>query len=768
MEVGAGAIPTDPDEEYLQFFRSLGIMDNSKVAFLARMLEAFYNMAIKLDEHLAPTGAVLHAAISRMCQGDSPMDAPQHRWIRIQDRLGFFSDGEDHGSRVINMGLAFAYRHKELEALSEANTLQLENLRIAAARANRTPVAAGGLSHAAACAATQVGANVAEDDADPAAGHGGDDGDGSIIPEGGLVLRRDQPRGVAGGDAAGEDAAGGCDADGLPNEGGLVVHRRDPPPPVSNTDDPAAASLVEVAGDTAKRTEVKSQPTVNPSAEAVVAVKAVLEKMLVRSDCKDVLRKMLMDGLVTLTRLHSGQSTNPGVISATDAEPDWSSVRNLLTEWWPSWSLPRGAAPVLPVAGTAAFSLHPTRPTCSSKWIVTVDMTSINPVIDRVSVKTLRYFKPNNLADTIDVVRIAPSLKPPLATTIACMLLVGTWEPSFCFILTQMASDGRAPVVGTVPLEAAACHNFETDGLADAVALLPTSEDGGGADVVDMGTSAALPARPRSELLAERQSEVDVLLAADKAKNATLRRAYRRDVRRRGGPPVHGAHPTAAHQADAPPPPAVPPEEPQAAPPVALSAAPPAARPARSRGKRPPPSTKTAAEPQGDAHKRPRGDPPADGGALSTSQVTAPPSTADGRAPLEDRSTRDRAPISLPRAAAPPEPCASIGVNMHLGLSPDGSSVARGGVSFVSPSVDSAAGSLSLTPLLSLDGTVAGTDGTPAPRTLPGAGPISRSSPSASLNPVPLPSGTGLQSLDGDIDVPALDDKDGDGPAGPD
>jgi len=108
MEVGAGAVPTDPDEEFLQFFRSLGIMDNSKVAFLARMLEAFYNMAIKLDEHLAPTRAVLHAAISRMCQGGSPMDAPQDRWIHIQDRLGFFSDGDDNGSQVINMGLAFA------------------------------------------------------------------------------------------------------------------------------------------------------------------------------------------------------------------------------------------------------------------------------------------------------------------------------------------------------------------------------------------------------------------------------------------------------------------------------------------------------------------------------------------------------------------------------------------------------------------------------------------------------------------------------------
>jgi len=177
--------------------------------------------------------------------------------------------------------------------------------------------------------ATHGDDKVAEGDADPVAEDGGDDGDGSLIPEGGLVLRRGRPLGAAGGDATGEDAAGGYDADGLPNEGCLVVDRCYLPPLDVTTDDPTAASLVEVAGDETKKTEIKSQPTVKPSTEAVVAVKAVLFKMLVRSDCKDVLRKMLMDGVVTLTRMHSGQSTNPGVITATDAEPDWSSLRNL-------------------------------------------------------------------------------------------------------------------------------------------------------------------------------------------------------------------------------------------------------------------------------------------------------------------------------------------------------------------------------------------------------------------------------------------------------
>jgi len=144
MEVGAGDLPAEADEEYMQFFRSLGIVDNQKVGFLARTLEAFYDLAIKLDQHLAPTGAVLHAAISRMCQADNPMSAPQHRWFRVQDRLGLFSDGDGYSSRVINMRLAYAYRHQELDALSGANALRLKQLRIAAARAGGDQLRRGG------------------------------------------------------------------------------------------------------------------------------------------------------------------------------------------------------------------------------------------------------------------------------------------------------------------------------------------------------------------------------------------------------------------------------------------------------------------------------------------------------------------------------------------------------------------------------------------------------------------------------------------------
>jgi len=79
MDKGDAAPPVPVDDEYVQFFRSLGISNDTKAVFLARQLQSFYEMAVKLDEHLAPNGAVLHTAISCMCQPDNPLHAPHNR-----------------------------------------------------------------------------------------------------------------------------------------------------------------------------------------------------------------------------------------------------------------------------------------------------------------------------------------------------------------------------------------------------------------------------------------------------------------------------------------------------------------------------------------------------------------------------------------------------------------------------------------------------------------------------------------------------------------
>jgi len=104
-------------------------------------------------------------------------------------------------------------------------------------------------------------------------------------------------------------------------------------------------------------------------------------------------------------------------------------------------------------------------------------MTDINPAPGRCRVGAQRYFKLGALQSSIDVVRMAPSLKPLMRTTIASMLLVGTRDPSYCSFLMQLADAGRAPAPRTAPLEAAACHKFETAGLAVSAAKLPAAAD---------------------------------------------------------------------------------------------------------------------------------------------------------------------------------------------------------------------------------------------------------------------------------------------------
>jgi len=555
----------------MQFFRSLGIGDSAKVSFLARLLEGFHEVAMKLDEHLAPTGAILHAAISRMCEGDSPMDAPQHRWIRIVDRIGFFSDDDDHACRVINLGLSFAYRQKELDAAAKAIALRLERTRAASGRERSESTSLGrahsgggaerGQGKLAGADEVPAGGIVVRNDGatgqsvPKASGCGVEaaflsDGDGLDVPLGGAVVRRD----VAG------QSPSNC-PDQLPEGGVLVVARRDPPggsaspeaatsaaaavaPTASAAAAAAAATvsaaaadkvdavaLVEVAG-AAKTTDRDTPPPmIKPSDEAVACVTNVLQLIRERDDCKDVLRKLHVDGLVCLARLHGGQAVE-GVIAANSVETDWAPVRALLKKWWPSWSIPAGSQPMTPIPGTTAAVLNPLRRAQSSNWVIGVDMTAMNVAIREWSGKAERYFKVNELTDTIDVVRMAPSLKPPMATTVACMLLVGTWEPSFCSLVTQLATAGRAPTPRGAPLEEAACHTFEAAGVSEPATLM-SKRAAGGVAVLATPLAPVPPHLSQEELMSQRQAEIDKLLAKDKTNNAAASRARRIDARRR-------------------------------------------------------------------------------------------------------------------------------------------------------------------------------------------------------------------------------------------
>jgi len=126
----AGAAPAREEyNDYTEFFEVLGITDATKVSYLSTLLRHFYEAAVKLDGLLAPHGACLHSAVSRMYSSGNPHEPPRHRWIRVVDRLGVFTEKDAHAQRIVNVGLSFAYRHLELNELTEDNAPLLSRSR---------------------------------------------------------------------------------------------------------------------------------------------------------------------------------------------------------------------------------------------------------------------------------------------------------------------------------------------------------------------------------------------------------------------------------------------------------------------------------------------------------------------------------------------------------------------------------------------------------------------------------------------------------------
>lgn len=127
-DAGVAAPKTKVKHDYTRFFHTIGVADTGKVQTLARLLQDFYDIANKLNDHLDPVGAALHSSVSRMVKADNPSAPPQYKWIRAVDRLGFFSDTDAHACRVVNVGLSYAYCHQALDVLRAANTVRLSQL----------------------------------------------------------------------------------------------------------------------------------------------------------------------------------------------------------------------------------------------------------------------------------------------------------------------------------------------------------------------------------------------------------------------------------------------------------------------------------------------------------------------------------------------------------------------------------------------------------------------------------------------------------------
>ncbi|OSX74630.1 hypothetical protein BU14_0277s0002 [Porphyra umbilicalis] len=101
-----------------------------KAPFSADLLRNFRDAAARLDKHLAGYSACVHAAVSRLAPASSPTTSPEHLSKRVHDRLGFLHDHDTHAQRLVNIGLSFAYRHLELDALAIGNVHLLRDIRM--------------------------------------------------------------------------------------------------------------------------------------------------------------------------------------------------------------------------------------------------------------------------------------------------------------------------------------------------------------------------------------------------------------------------------------------------------------------------------------------------------------------------------------------------------------------------------------------------------------------------------------------------------------
>jgi len=564
-------IRTTEERLYLKFYEHLGIMEPKKMTFLCSLLRNLYDAASKLDLHLAPYGASLHCAVSRMVVSANPQEAPTHRWIRVVDRLGFFTDADRHSERIVNLGLAFAYRHLEADALAEASALLMRKAQAVATQhgdgAEGAVPRAGAVVSAA--AANPVTTTTGRLELEPG---GIDDGaieEEEVVPRGGLVIsaNKGSPRRNAG-DAGGEKedvsvprtglvvsttprtpiaslgagkARGQHSADGAvgASEAGGAHGACDGSGKVGDSSSllsGAAADLADLNSlDVGDENSIPShvlyekQPQVTPPMPAVKAVAAVLSTVMDKPDGKEVLLKLLSDGVLLHARSLPEPPAPAGTVRPTGTKADAAAIWRMCKAWWPHWKAPQDLGSTVPPEGTLTCKLNRKRLAKSSRWSILVDMSGINRALEEMSVKSSSFFKKDQLPAVECVQRVSGKAPMKLTVVLACLLLLVTKEENFSAILSDLAFAGRADVQKNAPLMAASRHEFSSAGLT------PASSTNNGTSATVLASTADAADRPSpgvlederpQDLLAEYASmATDVAMA--NSKEATRRRAAR-------------------------------------------------------------------------------------------------------------------------------------------------------------------------------------------------------------------------------------------------
>jgi len=456
---------TKEPQEYALFLESLEITERAKVALLANLLRDVYEASTKLDLHLEPHGASFHSALSRVLTTDNPHDVRSLFCIRVVDRMGFFTDDDTYAKRIVNVGLAFAYRHKQLDTLAASGVLRQE-----AGAANRLRAVEVSVHDDDAIPVGKVGAG--DGTSVEGSDGGGADEDSADVPVRGFVLdrphagaqrRSDPPQSLplAAGVAGAGD--GGDDPNGV-NRGGVVVARRsgalvpmapeaavgdgggDPPGisgvlpggiVVARRSAAAAGAAGDGDGDGDDgaddsqltgfpSTIHEQQPVVEPSADALQAVSYVLGLVEERDDALGDLRGLLSERLKVLQRYRPPHKVKR---SGSSSSGGGCAVHALVEPWWPIWQAPRDGIKVSPAPGIFGYHVNSLRPVWKTRWCIKVDMKKTKSRLDRIHANHPKIFERDG-RPAIEVVVLLVQARPlRLTVVIACMVLMETKEP---------------------------------------------------------------------------------------------------------------------------------------------------------------------------------------------------------------------------------------------------------------------------------------------------------------------------------------------------
>jgi len=543
-------------EEYALFLESLGITDKPKVSFLASLLRDVYETSAKLDLHLEPHGASFHSAISRLLTTDNPHDVPSLCWIRVVDRMGFFTDGDEQAKRIVNVGLAFAYRHKQLDTLAASGVLMQEADAVKKMRAVEVGVGhegnggGGAKKGAEEEGADDQGADIAAGgvafDRPPAAeapsaagaaavAGGGDQEDG--VDRGGVVIAKRSGTSTA---TALVEAGGGGDGDeqgasGVAPGGVVVACRpRGAPTPTRRDggDSDHQGGESDVTG--LPSTVHERQPFVRPSADALKAVSFVLDVVEERDDAPAVLRGLLSESLTCMLRSRPSPKSEGPSASSTRGGGGGCPVHTMVEPWWPMWQAPRDGTKMRPVPGTFGYEVNSLRAVWSTRWCIKVDMDKIKCRLDRIRANHPKAFEPGGPRAVEVVVRLVQARPLRLTIVIACFLLMATKEPGYSSVLMKIAATGRAQPQRATRLAAASVHEFVASAVTNSQPSgrrhhQPGSDDPAAAAPPPKDVFVGVPKQP----LDAQYASMAVKLAAEKVDTAAERRASRKRVLQR-------------------------------------------------------------------------------------------------------------------------------------------------------------------------------------------------------------------------------------------